>query len=360
MPYLRALDMGMRIIIFWIFLLGGLFRLNAQVGTPDTGGTEQIFIDNASLLETFQNDPRGQLQRLVGTVELSQDSIYMYCDSADLINEQDLFAFNNVIIQQGDSIAAFSNRLTYNSLEQIARLRGDVVLQNGQLELYTAALDYDLNTKIGIYNTPGRVTNGVTELRSERGRYYADRNLVAFKDSVVVIDERFEMRADSLEYDTQNEIVYFVGPTIIRSDSNQIYCEAGYYNVRTQQAEFRENAQFIRGDQIAAADTIAYQGGTEEVIDLIGDGFYQEGDSRRATGDRIRYNRSSDEYDIFGNGLVIDGERTVTGEIINYQAATGAYSVSGGRSVIMMATTSWKLMPSILTVPLVSDWLPAR
>lgn len=323
-------------LLLGAFLIGlhGLM-LSAQTTPIDTGGVEQIFIDNARFLDAYQNDPRGAVQRLIGEVELSQDSIFMYCDSAELIDEQELFAFDNVIIQQGDSIAAFSDRLTYSAVEQIARLRGDVVLQNGQLELYTEALDYNLATKVAVYNTPGRVTNGETELSSLRGRYFANENLVIFQDSVVVIDERFEMRADSLHYNTTAEIVYFVGPTVIRSDSSQIYCEDGFYNVQTQTAEFRQNAQFIRGEQLAAADTIAFQGGEEEIYDLLGQAYFREGDQRLARGDRIRYNKTKDEYELEGNGLVIDGERTVRGEIIHYEVASGAYSVSGGRSTIV-------------------------
>ncbi|MEM7573340.1 MAG: OstA-like protein [Bacteroidota bacterium] len=323
-------------LLLGAFLIGlHSLMLSAQTTPVDTGGVEQIFIDNARFLDAFQNDPRGAVQRLIGEVELSQDSIFMYCDSAELINEQELFAFDNVIIQQGDSIAAFSDRLTYSAVEQIARLRGDVVLQNGQLELYTEALDYNLATKVAVYNTPGRVTNGETELSSLRGRYFANENLVIFQDSVVVIDERFEMRADSLHYNTTQEIVYFVGPTVIRSDSSQIYCEDGFYNVQTQTAEFRQNAQFVRGEQLAAADTIAFQGGEEEIYDLLGQAYFREGDQRLARGDRIRYNQTKDEYELEGNGLVIDGERTVRGEIIHYEVASGAYSVSGGRSTIV-------------------------
>ena len=333
--YLRTLSMRMKLLLS-AFLFGlSCLTLVAQSTPVDTGGVEQIYIDNSRFLDAFQNDPRGSVQRLIGEVELSQDSIFMYCDSAELIDEQELYAFDNVIIQQGDSIAAFSDRLTYSAIEQIARLRGDVVLQNGQLELYTEALDYDLTTKVAVYNTPGRVTNGETELSSLRGRYYANENLVEFRDSVVVIDERFEMRADSLQYNTTEEVVYFIGPTVIRSDSNQIYCEDGFYNIQTQTAEFRQNAQFIRGEQLAAADTIAYQGGDEEIYDLIGQAYFREGDVRLARGDRIRYNKTTEEYELEGNGLVIDGERTVRGEFIQYEVATGAYNVSGGRSTII-------------------------
>ncbi|MEL6391132.1 MAG: OstA-like protein [Bacteroidota bacterium] len=295
---------------------------------------QQVNIDQADFLDAIPSDPRGNVQKLTGNVELSQDSVYMYADSAILINQVELYAYSKVIIQQGDSIAAFAERLNYNAVDQIARLREDVVLQNGQVELYTAALDYDLKTKVAIYNTPGRMTNGQTELQSKRGRYLVDQELAIFTDSVVVIDDRFEMRADSLQYQANEEIVYFTGPTIIRSDSSTIYCEAGFYDLANERAEFRENAQFQKGKQAAVADTIGFQGGLEEVYTLRGNAYFEEGDTRRAQGDILRYYSARDEYELEGNAKVVDGDRDVRGDTIIYMAETGGYQVMGGRPVI--------------------------
>ncbi|MEM6394930.1 MAG: OstA-like protein [Bacteroidota bacterium] len=304
----------------------------AQVDTvPDP---QIVNIDQADLLEALQNDPRGKVQKLLGNVELSQDSVYMYADSAFLIDDVKLLAYSRVIIQQGDSIAAFSERLTYNAVDQLAELRDDVILQNGQVELYTEELDYDLATKTAVYNTPGRMTNGETELQSQRGRYLVDQELAIFYDSVVVIDDRFEMRADSLQYRVDEEKVYFTGPTIIRSDSSVIYCEAGFYDTAKERAEFRKNAQFQRGEQSAVADTIVFEGGPEEVYTLRGDAYFEEGKDRRAQGDILRYFSARDEYELQGNARVVDGERDVRGDTIIYNAESGGYNVAGGRPII--------------------------
>ncbi|MCP9235641.1 OstA-like protein [Lewinella sp. JB7] len=286
-----------------------------------------VSIDHANELRMLQ---RGGVQRLIGEVELSQDSIFMYCDSAELVSEVQLYAYDNVTIQQGDSIAAFAEYLDYNAETLLAKLRDQVVLKRGRTELFTERLDYDLATKLATYHTGGRVTNGSTELSSTHGYYYADTRNVYFRDSVVVVDDRFEMRADTLRYDLANERVYFLGPTVIRSDTHRIYCESGYYDVALDEAVFRTNAQYRSGERLAAADSIQYFGKRELYV-LQGDAYVAEGDFQRATADRINYFRAEDRYQLAGRATVVDSVQTVSGDSIDYYAVTASYAVSGGR-----------------------------
>lgn len=297
--------------------------------TPtDSTKKELVNIDKAN---EYRVQKRGKVQLLVGNVELSQDSIFMYGDSVLLTNENQVDAYGNVIIQQGDSLAAFSDALDYDGETKQADLRGNVILKRGETELYTDRLDYDLTTKLATYHTGGRIVSDSTELRSTHGYYYADRKQVYFRDSVVAIDKRFEMRADTLLYDLAAERVYFLGPTVIRTDTHRIYCEAGYYDVQLDEAVFRRNAQYESGERRAAADTISYFGGLREVYVLTGDAYVAEGDFRRATAERIDFFRREDRYKLTGNAAVWDSAQTVTGATIEYDLKTENYSVSGGR-----------------------------
>ena len=313
-------------LLLLILSLAGCRTVLAQ---QTTGGSqaEIVNIDHADQLLMLN---QGQAQRLIGNVELSQDSIFMYCDSAELMNEVQLYAYDNVTIQQGDSIAAFSEYLDYNAETLLAKLRTDVVLKRGETELFTQQLDYNLGTKLATYHTGGRVKNAGTELSSTHGYYYADTRNVYFRDSVVVVDDRFEMRADTLRYDLANERVYFLGPTVIRSDTHNIYCEGGYYDVALDEAVFERNAQYRSGERIAAADSIRYIG-SQQVYILQGDAYVAEGEFQRATADRINYFRAEDRYRLEGNASVRDSAQTVTGDTINYNALTERYDVRGGR-----------------------------
>ncbi len=318
--------MLLRLLLLVLLLPVSAGLVRAQ-GQPPAAAKEVVSIDHANELRMLE---QGTRQRLIGEVELSQDSIFMYCDSAVLVSEVQLYAYDNVVIQQGDSIAAFSEYLDYNAETMLAKLRRQVVLKRGQTELFTDELDYNLATKLATYHTGGRVTNGTTTLSSTHGYYYADSRNVYFRDSVVVVDERFEMRADTLRYDLANERVYFLGPTVIRSDTHTIYCEGGYYDVALDEAVFRTNAQYRSGDRLAAADSIRYFG-RQELYILEGSAYVAEGASQRATADRINYFRAQDRYQLAGNARVVDSVQTVTGDSIDYNALNDSYSVVGGR-----------------------------
>ncbi|PHI21500.1 hypothetical protein CEQ90_01395 [Lewinellaceae bacterium SD302] len=330
-------------IIFLLFA-GSMAMFTSKVAAqtapesrPDTSGTEIINIDFSEQLRVLRGRNRRVVQKLIGQVELSQDSIYMYCDSADLVEEVQLYAYNNVIIQQGDSIAAFAEYLDYNAETQLADLRRNVVLQNGDRELYTDALRYDLAEKLATYTTGGRLTDGKTQLFSTRGYYYAAADRIYFRDSVVVIGEQFELRADTLMYDSPSETVYFLGPTVIRTDTAEIYCEDGFYNVTTNQAVFRQNAQYRSGSQIAAADSISYFGQRQEYI-LEGQAYVRDGDSQFARADKITYRKDLETYDLKGNALLRDSARTVRGEAVTYDKLNDAYQISGGRPEVIDGT----------------------
>lgn len=325
-------------VLFLLGMAGGGVKVAAQT-TPaavkqDTSGKEKVYIDNATELRLIEQRGSAPIQRLVGEVELSKDSIYMYCDSADLVNSIQLYAYDNVIIQQGDSIVAFSDYLDYNAETELADLRGNVVLQNGTRELYTKALRYDLATKLATYTTGGRLTDGNTQLFSTLGYYYADADRIYFKDSVVVIGEDFELRADTLMYDAPTETVYFLGPTVIRTDTAEIYCEDGFYRVATNEAVFRQNAQYRSGEQIAAADSIEYFGERQEYV-LTGEAYVREGDERLARANKITYRKDRETYQLEGNALLREPERTVRGEYVVYDQPNNTYKVSGGRPEVV-------------------------
>ena len=304
-----------------------LTTLLCTCGLAQETEREVINIDRADRFDVLR---RGKTQMLVGNVELSQDSIFMYGDSVILDGDQQVYAYGEVTLQQGDSLAAFSDQLDYNAGTLLADLKGNVVLQRGETELYTNRLAYNLATKVATYHTGGRIVSKTTELSSRHGYYYANAREVYFRDSVVVVDERFEMRADTLKYDLLGEVVHFLGPTVIRTDTHQIYCEGGFYDVTKNLAVFSKNAQYKSGERVAAADTIKFIG-AEELYVLEGGAFVAEGETQRATADKINFFRREDRYLLEGNAYVRDSLQTVTGDTIDYDAVAQNYSVFGGR-----------------------------
>lgn len=304
----------------------------AQTPPVDTAANNKVDVDYADLFEYMQIKEQ-ILQKLNGNVELRQDSVFMYCDTAVIIDNVNVIANGSVLIQQGDSLSVFSDSLEYDGVEKKATLFKNVILINGDQKLFTDRLDYDLKTKVATYFSGATLTSDSTQLTSRRGYYYVDEKEAFFKDSVVVVDSSFSLRSDTLKFNTETKEVFFLGPTLISGDSSRIYCEDGFYNTRSNTAEFRQNAQFEKGTQKAEADIIAFDGQTSEYL-LMGDAvFWEEEEDRRATADTIVYQEKVDKTILSGNAIYQDATQNIASDKIVYDAKNEVYSTRG-RSII--------------------------
>lgn len=302
----------MRYILLLIGIFGTL-SMSAQITdvitqTEDT--TKLIFIDNSNRLKggTENGEP---IKIFVGRVRLHQGNVTFQCDSAVTDDYNNVKAYGEVIIQQADSVTIFSDSLFYNGNERKARLEGEVVLKNDEASLFTDKLNYDLNTKVGEYTTGGILKNKETRLYSQRGYYFVDQSEAFFKDSVTVEDPEFGLKADTLKINTETNTVFFLGPTNVLSDENQIYTEAGFYDAPNDYAEFDKNAKFrsVDGNRFARGDKIRYDG-KEKTSYLEGNAYFQDS-TRTIVADVIKYNQETDVYETIGSTQVQDGDQII-------------------------------------------------
>jgi lipopolysaccharide export system protein LptA len=267
-------------------------------------------------------------QKLTGSVELRMDSVFFYCDSAIIEDNQRVWAYGHIIIQQTDTISTFADSLEFDVETQEAILMGDtVILVNGPQQLYTSGLKYDVENKVATYTTGATLFNEDTQLSSKVGYYYVNTKEAFFKDSVVVIDPDFSLRTDTLQFNTDTKVVYFIDSTLITSDTTRIYCESGFYDTENGLAEFTRNAQFQRGDQLGKAKIIRYQQLDTSFI-LIGNALVT-GPKQRAQADTIAYRQGQDVFSLSGNARFSDGPRLVEASQIFYDAASKKYNTKG-------------------------------
>ncbi len=60
-------------------------------------------------------------------------------------------AYGHVSIEQGDSLHVDADRLKYNGADRMARMEGNVRLNDRSMELTTPALDYDMRARVRRY-----------------------------------------------------------------------------------------------------------------------------------------------------------------------------------------------------------------
>ncbi|MBR9922274.1 MAG: hypothetical protein GYB31_15660 [Bacteroidetes bacterium] len=315
-----------------VLLIGSLpfCALAQDSAETDTIPNSEVLVDYSDIFEYILEDGE-VIQKMLGNVELRQDSVYMYCDSATILNEMDVIATGNVIIQQGDSISVFADSLFYNGADKIADLYGNVVLVNGNNKLFTETLNYDLNTKTATYHDGALLTDDTTQLRSKHGYYFVGEDMAFFKDSVVVVDPEFELKSDTLQYQTREKVVTFLGPTLITQNDARIFCESGNYFLGTSTAVFRGNAQYRTEETLAEADVIRYEGDSKTVY-LDGNAVFEE-DGKTAKADLIRYDEANDVAYLEGNASYIDEEQNIAADSITYDRANDLYATRG-RGVI--------------------------
>lgn len=235
--------------------------------TPDSAGlaprdtvvrTTRVYLLHADSL-SFDQERNAEAQVLNGNVCFRHDSAYMYCDSAYFYERTNsLEAFSNVRMEQGDTLFVFGNYLFYDGNGQIAYLRENVRMENGQVTLFTDSLNYERLPNIGYYFEGGMIVDSLNQLSSFYGQYSPDTKWAYFNDSVKLENERFTLYSDTLHYNTESKLANILGPSIIVSDSGEIRTSRGWYDTVKNTSSLLDRSEVQSGTRILIGDSIAY------------------------------------------------------------------------------------------------------
>lgn len=228
--------------------------------TADTVTTKKtrVFLEHANTL-SFDKEVKADAQFLQGDVCFRHDSSYMYCDSAYFFETTNsLEAFSNVRMEQGDTLFVYGDYLFYDGNSQIAYLRENVRMENGEVTLFTDSLNYERIPDIGYYFEGGLIVDSLNQLSSFYGQYSPGTKLAIFNDSVRLENANFTLYSDTLHYDTESKIATILGPSIIVSDSGTIHSSRGWYNTETNTSLLLDRSEVFSGNRVLIGDSIAY------------------------------------------------------------------------------------------------------
>lgn len=233
------------------FLLGLFFFTLAQAQEK-----KKIVIRQADK-QTYQKQGVNDVFWLVGHVVYEHDGAVMSCDSSIYMRSANTFsAFGNVHINQADTIQLHGDMMEYDGDTRLLILRGNVRLFDGKMNLTCNEIVYDRNLGYAFYSDGGILNQSANKLVSRVGSYNTNSKRFTFRDSVRLTNPNYHIVTDTLQYGSENEIAYFLGPTSIISDSTTIYCERGDFDTKrdvanlTKCGEIVKKAQTIRGDSI--------------------------------------------------------------------------------------------------------------
>ncbi|MBP6681463.1 MAG: hypothetical protein KA166_09735, partial [Saprospiraceae bacterium] len=140
-----------KLIFSWMMVLlpfMSISQVRPQTSSQDTTKNKMILIDHfGKLIEDKEGiEP---VKWISQGLQLRIDSTYIYADSAVIFGEDRIFAYGNVVIQQGDSLNVFTDTLYYFKETDIADLKGEVTLEQGTKQLWTKDLIYHLGERYG-------------------------------------------------------------------------------------------------------------------------------------------------------------------------------------------------------------------
>ena len=200
--------------------------------------------------------------KLNGNVHFKTGNKNMFCDSAFFHkNENWIRAYGRVQINQADTLNLFCDSLFFDGKTNVGILRSNVRFRDNEFKITTDSLEFDANQSIGYY-TNWAVINSINQdlnLTSKQGYYFAQTKTFFFKDSVEVTDPNYHLTADTLEFNTNTQFVYFHGPTTITFDSTVVFCQKGFYDTQNEILNLWKGATIYQNSSTTIyADSLIY------------------------------------------------------------------------------------------------------
>ena len=196
---------------------------------------------------------------LTGDVVLYHNGAVITCDSVVRYSESAMTCFGNVIIKKEDTYI-YGDRAEYSRDEGEARVYSPLVkVLNKDATLYTYNLVFNTAENIGRFYGGGTFTNGTNLMESERGYFYADLDEMVGVDRVEMKNETYQMKSDSVNYNTETEIAkYFTRSVTWKDDGEILSSDDGEYHNKEQRYIFRQNAYVLSEQREMWADTVDY------------------------------------------------------------------------------------------------------
>jgi len=317
-------------LLFILFFIG-LSAITSQESVDSFNRGNKLGLGSKSFIYAIDNEGI-EYDTLIEDVKITQDSLFLFCDRAYVIDKAYVEAIGEVSVVQGDSIEIFADSLIFNDKNDLAHAYGEVIFRNNNKELHTTEAVYDINSKTVTYKKGATLYNEGTELISQTGIYDIDQKKAFFSGKVVVRDSSSILNSDSLNYDLAREMIYIISPTNIYTDSTAIYCEGGYFDYKSEQGKFYNNLQIITGSKSILADRVHYYA-KEDKYKFSGYPVINDENSR-AKADTIIYFDKENKVELIGNAYFKDADRELKSYRIDYNLDNDKYETRGRSEVI--------------------------
>ncbi|MEE4198306.1 MAG: OstA-like protein [Bacteroidales bacterium] len=307
-------------VFCWLMMISSLFAQNK----------EQIKILNSNSLEYSKRIGEG-VRRFLGDVIFEHNNAKMYCDSAYLYSKQNIIhAYSNVHLNRGDTLHLYGDFMKYNGNSNVGNVRRNVVLKDENATLTTDSLDFNTETSVAYYFEGAKIVNKEKNtLESIVGYYYANDDLFVFKDSVVVETPDYTVYTDTLKYNTETEIAYFLGPTDIYNEDNHLYAEHGWYKIQEKKFQFTQNARYQNKEKILVGDSLYFDDSTGIGIAIDNIEMIDTAENMILKGHYAYYLRDPEKFMVTDSAVLIQVAEPADSLFLHADTLRSHYDTSG-------------------------------
>jgi lipopolysaccharide export system protein LptA len=220
--------------------------------------TSKIIIDNSDFAEKNENLLPGAAL-LTGNVRVNHEGVIMTCNKAYYFeNENYIKAFGNVQMVQGDTLYLNSKYAEYNGNIKQAFATGEVIMRSPESTLVTDTIHFDRVSQEAFYESFGTITNRENVLKSRIGRYFVTQKKFKFLTEVTIVNPKYVIKTNHLDYYTNSGHSYLFGPSTIKSKKDFIYTENGFYNTKKNTGHFLNKSYIKYNDRRIEADSLYF------------------------------------------------------------------------------------------------------
>lgn len=263
---------------------------------------------------------------LVGDFAAHHNGAVIWCDSAVRYSDTRWGFYSRVVINQ-DSIYIYGDSAIYDGEAAHAEIYAPIVkVVDGDALLYTYNFSFNTETRIGQYTGGGVLVHDNNILESLRGYYDANEHNVICVDQVELHGADYDMKSDSIIYNTQTESArFFSSSEIWNADGEYLAADEGYYDRQRDLYMVTRKGYMLTAEQEMWSDTMEYHRSAEH---LVARGNIQMDDVKNkvmAFGDFAEY------WQAEGNAL------------LTRRASAMGYDTTQSDTVYMCADSLWML-----------------
>ena len=203
----------------------------------------------------------------VGNFAAHHNGAVIWCDSAVRYNDTRWGFFSRVVINQ-DSIYIYGDSAIYDGDAAHAEIYAPIIkVVDGDALLYTYNFSFNTESRVGQYTGGGVLVHDNNILESIRGYYDSNEHNIICVESVELHGADYDMKSDSVIYNTQTEFAqFFTSSEIWNADGEYLSAQQGYYDRSRELYMVTREGYLLSEEQELWGDTLEYHRGAEHII----------------------------------------------------------------------------------------------